>query len=555
MTHEKTPLTRQWALLRANGLTRRSFLTWAMATAAMGCSSISNEEHTDANGVDGDGVGVDGWVEDTGPSYVDVPVPSLPADPFTLGVASGDPLEDRVILWTRLAPEPIAGGGMPEVDAPVIWEISLDQTFSQIVGSGIALAESTFGHSVHVDADGLSPDTWYWYRFHIGEYTSPVGRTRTLPTKDAPADEFHFVVASCQSWKDGYYTPYPHIADEDISLLFFVGDYIYESGQSGTIRDHEAGSPHTLEEYRNRYAHYKSDPGLQAAHGHVPWVVSWDDHEVLNNYAGRYGGASKDPVAFLERRAAAYQAYYEHQPIRLSSDVEGEYQIYRQFTVGDLVSFFVLDTRQYRTPQACDGELGPPCDELQDPEQEFLGQEQEEWLQEGLANSNTLWNALTQQVVMTATDFQGTLVNPDQWDGYPVVRQRLTSFLDEAGISHAVVLSGDIHAGGVGRITLDASDPESKQVATEFVSTSISSGAYLDASLNNLLPLLLPNMPQIQHLDLGHRGYLRCSVTHEYWQADLKTVETVEEPTSPVETSVTYRIDANDPEAGAFLVE
>ena len=289
--------------------------------------------------------------------------PSFSNYPFNLGIASGDPRPNGVLLWTRLAPEPLAEdgrGGMPEETVPVQWEVADDENFSRIASQGTAHARPSLGHSVHAVARGLEPNRNYFYRFKAGSEISPVGRTKTVPAPGAAVSEMRFAFASCQQFEHGYYTAYRYISEEDLDLVVHLGDYIYEYGideyvaPSGNVRHHNSQKIFTLPQYRNRYALYRSaSTNLKAAHAAFPWLVTWDDHEVENNYADGTPGSTLSVEEFLRRRAAAYQAYYEHMPLRRSSMPQGpDMPLYRRLTYGNLVEFNILDTRQYRNDQA-----------------------------------------------------------------------------------------------------------------------------------------------------------------------------------------------------------
>ena len=298
--------------------------------------------------------------------------------PFKLGIASGDPTPTGVVLWTRLAPDPLEGGGMPPVPVDVRWEVAEDDKMTQVVRRGVVRAAPEWAHSVHADVEGLRPDRWYWYRFDVGDSASAIGRTRTLPPLGAPADRLRFAFVSCQHFETGYFTAYRHLAAEDLDLVFHLGDYIYENAgdpEAGRIRVHSSDEITTLEDYRNRYAQYRTDPDLQAAHAAFPWWVTWDDHEVDNNYANDISENDDPRDAFLLRRAAAYQAYYEHMPLRRAQIPKGPaLRLYRDFSYGSLTSFFILDTRQYRTNQPCgDSSVNPPCGGEKDPNATMMG--------------------------------------------------------------------------------------------------------------------------------------------------------------------------------------
>jgi alkaline phosphatase D len=472
--------------------------------------------------------------------------PSVPSYPFTLGIACGDPLADRIVLWTRLAMDPLApdgAGGMSPVPYTVLWEVANDEAFSSIARSGYAVADPTLGHSVHVDVNGLLPDRWYFYRFFVGGHVSPVGRARTFPLPtDAPA-LMRFVTASCQNWQSGYWPAYTAIAEEDVDFVAFLGDYIYESG-AGTdvVRPHDGPRIANIAGYRNRYALYKSDPGLQAAHQLCPWIATWDDHESSNNYAGLIQDETlANPQLFPALRAAAYQAWYEHTPVRLLPPKSQEFRIYRNLGFGDLASLFVLDTRQYRTNQQCGDGLKSPCAGFPDPLGDVLGPTQESWLTGGLAGSAARWNVIAQQIVFTPTPVAG-MRNMDQWDGYPVARQRLVNFLRERPQRDTVVLTGDIHAAGAGWVpgfTPGTPATYNTPVATEWVTTGISSTGF-PPDLAVLAEEIFQNYPHLQYFEAVTRGYIRHEVTRDEWRADFRFVDSVTVPVSPVSTRASF---------------
>ncbi len=283
--------------------------------------------------------------------------------PFQLGVASGDPAPDGVVLWTRLAPKPLAGGGMPNEPVEVAWQVADDEGFTKVAREGTTTATPDWGHTVHVEVDGLQPGRWYFYRFKAGSEVSPTGRTRTMPAIDATTPRLKFAFASCQHFETGYYTAYKHMREDDLDLVFHLGDYIYEgAARDDRVRKHVGGKINSLDDYRNRYAQYRSDHDLLAMHAAVPWIVTWDDHEVENNYAGPHPEDLKvSQEDFLKRRAQAYQAYYENMPLRRSTLPHGpDMPLYRRLPYGQLADFLVLDTRQYRTDQPCgDGRKQP----------------------------------------------------------------------------------------------------------------------------------------------------------------------------------------------------
>ncbi len=467
---------------------------------------------------------------------------SIDSDPFTLGVGSGDPLPDRVVLWTRLAPDPLAGGGMGPGDVAVDWEVATDAGFGDIVRSGTSAAPAAFAHSVHVDVDGLDPARWYSYRFRVGEWTSPVGRTRTAPSTDAEVDPLRFGFASCQNYGNGYYTAHAHLADEDLDLVLFLGDYIYESTGS-RIRPVPGGEAQDLAGYRNRYALYRSDPNLQAAHHRFPWAVVWDDHEVDNNYAGAISQDDDPTDVFLARRAQAYQAWWEHQAVRMPAPVGPDLPIHRTLHWGSLASFHLLDTRQFRSDQGCGDELVPVCDDNLDPARTMLGAAQEAWLEEQMTGSCARWNVVAQQVVMAPTPI-GSVINQDQWDGYPFAQRRMMDLFARDDVRNPLVITGDIHASGAGVLVADPADPTSRPVGHELVGTSISSSFPADlAPVFNQIVMALPNAVYANAL---LRGYVTVEVDDARAVANWRVVDTIDEPTSPVRTDFTWEIDALD---------
>ena len=489
-------------------------------------------------------------------STTSIPVPPLPGDPFTLGVASGDPDAASVILWTRLAPTPLVGGGMPDAPVPVRWEVAADEGFADVVSSGVAVAEPDWAHSLHVEAGDLEPDTWYWYRFSVGDqYTSPVGRTRTAPDQDADVDRLRFGFASCQHWESGWYNAHRDIAaDADLDLLVFLGDYIYEYG-ANPVRPGESVRTYNSEEvtdlagYRNRYALHRTDAHLQAAHARCPWMVIWDDHEVENNHAGDHSeDTSVDPAAFRSRRAAAYQAWYEHTPVRLDPPAGADYRIHRTFRWGTLASIFLTDERQYRTDQACGDvtlDLGPACGEEHSEGRTMLGDEQLQWLLDGLDTSDATWRVWANEVVMTPITVGRSILNYDQWDGYPDERKKVLDHIDSKGMTNVVVVTGDIHLAGVGDLTVGDGDAR-RVVATELVGTSISSGGLLPAGTEDLVTSAVP---AIKYVNSSQRGWTVCDVTPERWTAEFRMVEDNLVDGSPLAVDATFAITPDRPGA------
>lgn len=462
------------------------------------------------------------------------------AYPFSLGVASGDPAPDSVVLWTRLAPRALEpGGGMPPESFEVSWQIAEDEGMARVVRSGTAVANPQWGHSVHVEAEGLQPARWYWYQFKVSGHISPKGRTRTLPPAGSTPDRLRFVFASCQHYEAGLYTAFEHLAREDVDLIVHLGDYIYEgAARDNPLRRHNSGEIFTLHDYRARYALYKSDPALQAAHAMAPWIVTWDDHEVMNNYAGDIPGRPATREDFLLRRAAGYQAYFEHMPLRRSALPKGpDMLLYRKLEFGRLASFHVLDTRQYRTDQPQDDGTKPFHPVLLDPKGTLLGAQQRDWLFQGLEKSPATWNVLAQQVMMARVDRvpgPGEAYSMDQWPGYEFERRRVLRHFMDRKIKNPVVLTGDIHTNYANDLVTDFDDLGSQRVGVEFVGTSISSGGDGSIEPPRLTDILAEN-PFVKYRN-NERGYVRCEVTPGQWKADYRTVPYVTRPGAPITT-------------------
>ena len=477
--------------------------------------------------------------------------PKFSAYPFSLGVASGDPLADGVVLWTRLAPRPLEpGGGMGASNVTVSWQIAEDEAMSRVVQSGTATARADWSHSVHVEVSGLRADRWYWYQFKTGGEVSQLGRTRTTPADNVLPDRLRFAMASCQHYETGLYTAYDHMAREDIDLVVHLGDYIYEgAANTDRLRQHLGGECLAIDDYRIRYARYKTDPHLQAAHAMAPWIVTWDDHEVANNYADEYLKNGTPKHEFLLRRAAGYQAYFEHMPLRRSSLPRGpDMLLYRSLSHGRLAQFHVLDTRQYRTPQKLSDGNKPPSPVLLDPNGTLLGDRQREWLFDGLERSPAGWNILTQQVMMARVDRSpGPKVthSMDQWPGYEFERRRVLKHFHDQQIKNPVVLTGDIHKNWANELIADFDQLDSKVVGTEFVGTSISSSGDGGEQPNGHDQILGEN-PFVKFFN-GERGYVLHDITPETWRADYRTVPYVTRPGAPVQTRASFVVESDRP--------
>jgi alkaline phosphatase D len=483
---------------------------------------------------------------------------SFDSYPFTLGVASGDPTPKGFVLWTRLAPSPlVAGGGLPAEPFEVGYEVARDEDFRHIDRHGTAVALPDEAHSVRVELDELPPEREYWYRFKAGTEISPVGHTRTGPPGNSMVRAVTFAFVSCQHFADGYFTPYADVASAtDIEAVIHLGDYIYEGGARAVRAHAPAKEIRTLDEYRIRHGQYKTDVHLQAAHAAHPWLVTWDDHEFKNNYAG----LDLDPDVPIEtvraRRAAAYRAYWEHMPLARARKPEGpDLQLYRRFHWGKLATFNVLDGRQYRSDQAlvCTSAQHDPsgyCPDDLNPERTMLGAAQRDWLLEDLATTKARWNVVAQQTgfapfnraIGTAPpDYSvpGATAGPDSWDGYVAERQRLLDWLVEQGTSNPVVLTGDTHQHWVRNVPADFRDLSSQSVATEFAGTSISTNG--DPS-EPFVRYAEPNNPHILFRS-NKRGYVRCTLTPELWTSEYRAVTTVRQPDTTASTLASFVIE------------
>lgn len=464
--------------------------------------------------------------------------PRLPGDPFTLGVASGDPRPYSVVLWTRLAPEPLAAdGGMPHRTVNVDWQVATDPRMREVVRRGTVRAVPRLAHAVHAEVDGLAPGRRYYYRFRAGGEVSPIGRTRTAPDPRTTCPSLAFAFASCQKvTATGRYAAYDALAGEDgLDLLIHLGDYIYDEPDTGGLAD-----------YRRLYATTKRSPDLRAAHAALPFVTTFDDHEVRDNYAGDHARERADRPGFARRRAAAYRAYYEHQPVRVSALPRGpRIRMHRRLTYADLVTFHVLDTRQYRTFPPYDERAGgpfvPAADAVDEPHRSMLGRDQTRWLQAGLNSSRSRWNVLAQQAMMARYDYgddDTALHNLDGWDGCPAARRRLLAFLHERRVDNPVVISGDMHANFVADLTASGR-ASGEPVAPELVGTSISS----PPRFQEIIGRARDRNPHVRHHNGVRRGYVRCDVTAERWLVRLREVRDPAARSRRVRTQAIFTIE------------
>jgi len=485
--------------------------------------------------------------------------PRLPDNPFALGVASGSPTASSVVLWTRLA-----GPALPREPVTLRWEIADDEGFAHIVQSGQAQALPELAHSVHVEPQGLAPDRWFFYRFTIGPWVSPVGRTRTFPADDAPVERLRIAYASCQRWEHGWFSAYRQMRADAPDAVVFLGDYIYEYPTAvDAVRAPAGGWALSLDDYRARYALYRSDPDLQAMHHACPWLFTWDDHEVQNDYAGTQAGSGGPQVAdFARRRAGAYQAWYEHTPVRasvLTRALQGlaagdGLRIHGQQRFGRLATLLLLDTRQYRSPQVCtaggragSGVVNPlQCAALGDASRSMLGAQQEAWLHGELARGGAAWTVIGQSTLFGQRDFApgpGRLLWNDGWDGYPAARRRLVEALQQSGAANPVLLGGDVHENWVGHVKADYEQPRSASVGVEFCGTSISSRTTRPESIG----VRLQENPHFVYAEADHRGYGLAEFTRERLQVTLRGVDDVRRRDSGMTTLARFVVESGRP--------
>lgn len=490
----------------------------------------------------------------------------LAGDPFALGVASGSPRHDSVVLWTRLVqenPDAVAAWGTQPV--PVRWKLSHDDSFRNPVQSGTALANPALAHAVHVEVQGLAPDRWYFYRFQLGGAVSATGRTRTFPAPGAAAQRLRLAYASCQHWEHGYYSAYRHMQSENPDAVMFLGDYIYEyGGSSKAVRRVTTAPTLTLDDYRARYALYKSDPDLQAMHAACPWIMTWDDHEVQNDYAGLVQGSFGPEVPdFAARRLAAYQAYYEHMPLRASvlqkalagvMQPGSELRLYDRVAFGQLAVLHTLDDRQYRDRQACTkgGAFGSSavnpaaCPDWADANRTLLGPAQERWLEQSMAAGGGTWTVMAQQTVFGQRDFkpgEGLVLHNDGWDGYAPARSRLTRALQRHKVSNPVFLGGDVHSNWVGHVKADYARPDGETVGVEFCGTSITSRG----GDNKGLPAVLAENPHFVFADREQRGYGVAEFTPRRMEVHLRVVDDATRMDAGIRTLAAFAVEAGRP--------
>lgn len=453
------------------------------------------------------------------------PASAAPSIAFQHGVASGDPLPDGLLLWTRVTPTADArpGSGVgPQVQIP--WQIAADPDFAVVVASGSVTTGPERDHTVKVAASGLQPATTYWFRFGYDGGWSPTGRTMTTPPVDAEIDRLRMGVVSCSNWEAGYLAAYQRLAERgDLNLIVHLGDYLYEYGTGEfdaggrVVRAHQPATEIlTLSDYRVRHGQYKTDPDLQALHAAVPWVITWDDHEVANDQWS--GGAENHTPGvegdFTARLAAARQAYAEWMPVRSGEDGA----IYRRLRFGRLAELSMLDLRTYRSQQAS----GTAVD---DPSRTITGDAQMSWLKAGLAASSARWKLVGNPVMIARLDVgalpswllgplgkllgipqNGLVLNVDQWDGYNADRNELVNHLLATRTRDVVFLTGDIHTSWANELTTKATGPFNP-AAAEFVVPSVTSD-----NVNDFVGL-----PPGNALSVAGAAAIRATNPHVRW--------------------------------------
>lgn len=556
-------------------ISRRSLLAAGLGAAVAGCTSSGTDSGSEAapsssttadatptSTAAGTSTTTTSTAAPDAPRVALVDAPGYAGEaPFALGLSSGDPDTTSVILWTRLRVDALDAAPFASADAEVAIDVALDEAFDELVHSTHHPAPAEFDHSVHAQIDGLEPDTWYWYRFRLGEHTSATSRTRTLPaTGEAP---LRLGFSSCQNWESGAYAAHRHLAGQDLDLFIWLGDYIYEYGPgNGGVVGSAGDRIHTTPEitdlagYRQRYALYKSDPDLQLHHQARPWFVTWDDHEIDNDHAGLSSEDGQDEATFLARRRAAHQAWWENMPVRMAPPSGDVFAIHRSLSWGDLADIHLLDGRQYRDPQPTDGEpveipgagdgvrrLGPTA---RDPQHSMLGSEQRAWLEDAVATSSARWTVLGNQVYMHGLDaFPGSdpATNIDTWDGYHGEREALLAAL-AGSTDNLVVLSGDFHSSTIADLRADPFDRDSPIVGAEFMAPAISSA--FPAQLRPLAPIVLTINPQVHHFEPDN-GFMTCEITADTWTTEIHRLTDVTDVDSAIAVVARSTVNSGTP--------
>lgn len=500
--------------------------------------------------------------------------PAWTANPFTLGVAAGAPTRDGFVLWTKLAPHPSSDdpdglAGMTGPSVRIGYEIAIDDSMRHVVQRGTAIADAQYGYSVHKQITGLRPGRPYWYRFISGTEDSRIGRAMTLPGRGG-VDKLRFAFFSCSHYEYGYFSAYRHAASETPDFCVFLGDYIYEYVDPGlkhaTVRKHSGGKECvTLPEYRARYSQYRQDLDLQILHANMPTLVTWDDHEVQNDYADKWGEDFQDPQAFLDRRGAAYRAFYEFMPLKpvFSAPHGPNMRLYDRYDFGDLLRIDLIDGRQYRSREACYGdpkkneghgggghlETAQSCPELFEPQRSMIGLTQEKWLFDGLATTNARWNVIANDVLMARLRQNNAAGNvkdgwwTDDWDGYPASRTRLMDHIAKSKPSNPVVITGDIHSFWANDLKTDFDNPNAPAIASELVGTSVTSyGPPLD-----LFAKFVPDNPHVKFFESRKRGYVSVDITRDKLLSRFQTVSDITDPNATQSTLASFVVEDGKP--------
>lgn len=477
--------------------------------------------------------------------------------PFSMGVASGDPFPDGFVIWTRLAPRPLEPhGGMTPEAAAVGWEVAEDENFRRLVRSGQALARPELAHSVHVELVGLQSHRRYWYRFHVDGIPSDVGTACTAPAAGAAVERMRIAVAGCQHYQAGLFTAWRHIAEEpDLDLVYHYGDYIYEgraagiaaAGRAPVVRRHLGEEIYSLDDYRLRYAVYKIDPDLKAAHAAAAFLPSFDDHEVDNDWGGDLDASTTPPEMFRLRRAAAMQAWYEHMPVRMAQFPHNGFpQAYRRLDFGRLLRVHLLDKRSYRSIRLCERPGDGNCVDARKQPDTMLGSAQERWLDAGL-NGSATWNMLGLGGLVMPFDrsLQKVPSNGyDNWTGYPDARERLVGMIRDRKLKNVVIAGGDSHMFFIGNLPSRRGDLESPPVAAELHATSISSTS------SNGNPIGAdPRAASNPHIAMIHdqRGYLICDIGPGAWAAGVRVLDQAVATGGTIRTLARYVIRPDRP--------
>lgn len=490
---------------------------------------------------------------------------SAAESPFSLGVASGDPWPDGIVIWTRLVRDALApDGGMGASPIEITWEVARDERMGDIVRSGVTLAMPELAHSSHVEVRGLDPARWYWYRFRAGRAESPTGRTRTAPAPNTALSHLRFAAAACQHWMYGHWAAYRRMVEEEIDFVLHLGDYIYEAPSSNRaavkqqVREVPFGIPKTLSDYRRMHALYKSDPAIQAAHAAFPWIAIWDDHEVENDYAAGRSPERTAPATFLQQRAAAYQAYWEHMPLRLAQRPNGpDALLYRRFAFGDLIDLMMLDERQYRSPLPCPPPPPRPdrnrivsldeCSEAAEAARTMLGEDQELWLANCLSEpARARWVVLGQQLVFAPLLWKlGAKlgIRTDGWDGYAAPHQRILDRIAARRNRDTLVLGGDIHGFIAADVPAQRNDLRSPAIASHFVTGPLSSPLADHARFM----ASLPENPHVKFVDARRHGYTRCTLARDRALFEFRAVDDVKDPDSGLATLAAFETEWGKP--------